>query len=140
MKTALTHKTLSSKKLPQTYHALCSEFLPRPIHDATAYRKTSEIAGQMAGFPLNADQQDYFEILCTLIEEYEDIQPQKLSRHDLLNHLIRDNGGNSSTLASILNVDRTTAIKLLNGTRQLTINHIKTLCAHFKISSDPFIL
>ena len=59
-------------------HIIKEKFLngaaaPRPIHDDVSYRNTVEIADVFAGFEdrMTADQNDYFDLLCQLIEKYD---------------------------------------------------------------------
>jgi hypothetical protein len=59
--------------MPRDYEALCRLHLPRPIHDQADYENTVEIADAFAGFEkkMTPGQEDYFHLLCTLIEAWE---------------------------------------------------------------------
>ena len=59
--------------LPRDYAALCRIHLPRPLRDKADYENTLEIAEAFAGFDskMTRDQDDYFGLLCTLIETWE---------------------------------------------------------------------
>lgn len=57
--------------LPKDYAGLCRILLPRPLHDQVEFQNLLEVADVMAGHDLTPDQEDYFELLCRLIEDYE---------------------------------------------------------------------
>ena len=59
--------------LPENYEDLCGMFLPRPIHGETDYQNTIEVADRFAGFEdlMTEDQNDYFDLLCNIIEMHE---------------------------------------------------------------------
>ena len=58
------------REMPRDYEALCRVYLPRPIHDRAEYENVAEIARVFAGFEeaMSGDQQDYFQLLCSLME------------------------------------------------------------------------
>jgi hypothetical protein len=63
-------------RLPKDYAGLCRLLIPRPIHDRTEYENVAEITDAMAGHKLTPDQDDYFDLLCRLIEDYEKAHEQ----------------------------------------------------------------
>ena len=83
---------LRFQDLPKEYASLCRVFLPRPIHDATDYDNTAEVADAMALWQDNftRDQADYFDLLCTPIEEYDaaHVEWPKVKGRDILQHLL----------------------------------------------------
>lgn len=132
----------SPSRLPKTYAALVAEHPPRPIHDEVGYQNAVEIVDSMAGFKLNADQEDYLDLMGRLIEAYEaeKLAPLKpLSAHAHIAFLLSENGMTGDDLAAVLEVDRSTAYKLIKGTRALTTEHIRKLCERFKVRADLFI-
>jgi hypothetical protein len=58
-------------RLPKTYGGLARLHMPRPIHDDAACANATKIADALAGHELNRDQEDYYLLLCDLIEAYE---------------------------------------------------------------------
>src|SRR6267142_1261938 len=68
MKTATRLKFAA---LPKVYAGLCRVLTPRPIHDKVDYENVTEITDALAGHKLTPDQEDYFDLLCRLIEDYE---------------------------------------------------------------------
>lgn len=73
MKHARKKARLTLRDLPADYAALCRFHLPRPIHDQADYENTAGIADAMAGFEemMNADQNDYFDLLCRILEAWD---------------------------------------------------------------------
>jgi len=67
-----TKTKLRFADMPGDYEALCRLHLPRPIHDKADYENTVEVADAFAGFEekMTAGQEDYFDLLCTLIEAW----------------------------------------------------------------------
>lgn len=142
MKTAkLTSLSLPSK-LPTRYAELVALHMPRPIHDRVAYDNTVEVIDALAGHKLNADQQDYLELLSQLVETYEaaHLTPYpKVKGIDALKFLLSENQLTGDDLAKLLSMDRSTAYKILKGTRNLTTEHIRILCERFSVSAELLI-
>lgn len=139
-------KTLNSNvrpaDLPQRYAELVEWHLPRPIHDEVAYQNTVEIVDALAGHKLNADQEDYLELLSRLVEAYEEENVPALTKgsaQDRLKYLLSEHGISGESFGELLGVDRSTAYKLLKGARNLTTEHIRVLAKRFKVSADLFI-
>jgi HTH-type transcriptional regulator/antitoxin HigA len=132
----------SLAKLPTRYPDLIALHVPRPIHDRAAYDNTVEIIDALAGRTLNADQEDYLELLSQLVEAYESEHlgpPPKLGGVEALKFLLKENQLTGDDLAALLGVDRSNAYKLLKGTRQLTLGHVRLLAARFKVSAELFL-
>jgi HTH-type transcriptional regulator/antitoxin HigA len=139
MKTTAKHTFAS---MPKIYEGLVRLHMPRHIHDKTAYNNTCEVADALAGHKLNADQDDYFALLCDLIEAYdrENSPPDpRVSGLDMLKYLMEEHDLTGDDLARILRVDRSLAYRILNAQRNLTTAHIKALSNHFNISASVFI-
>ncbi len=129
-------------KLPTRYADLIAMHVPRPIHDRAAYDNTVEVIDALAGNKLNADQEDYLELLSQLVEAYETEQlgpPPKLTGPESLKFLLKEHQLTGDDLAALLGVDRSTAYKLLKGTRQLTLQHVRRLAEHFKVGAELFV-
>jgi HTH-type transcriptional regulator / antitoxin HigA len=129
-------------KLPARYVDLIAMHVPRPIHDHASYENTVEVIDALAGHKLNADQEDYLELLSQLVEVYEAGQlgpPPKLTGPQALKFLLKENQLTGDDLADILGVDRSTAYKLIKGTRKLTTDHIRRLVERFKVGAELFI-
>lgn len=129
--------------LPKDYAALCRVFLPRPIRDAVDYANVAEMADPMALWQndFTADQRDYFELLCSLIEDYdaEHVKWPKVKGRDILQHLLDEHDLAAADLSRLLGGSRNLGAMILRGDRNLTLAHIRKLAAHFKVSPELFI-
>ena len=139
MKTTRTQTEFA--RLPKDYAGLCRLLTPRPIHDRVEFGNVTEITDGMAGHKLTADQEDYFDLLCRLIEDYEKdrLDPPKVTGLDALQHLLDAHDLSAADLARLLGVHRTLGAMILRGERQLTLAHVRTLAKHFSVSADLFL-
>jgi len=96
----------------------------------------------MAGFPLNADQEDYLDALSTFVSAYEDIHypidTSDVTPLDTLKMLLEDRDMNASDLGRLLG-NRTLGAAILSGKRNLSKTHIKKLAEHFKLDPGVFL-
>ena len=129
--------------LPKDYISLCRVLLPRPIHDAVDYANVAEVADAMALWhdDFSRDQADYFDLLCTLIEEYdaENVKWPRVKGVDVLKHLLDENNLAAADLSRILGGSRNLGSMILRGDRNLTLAHVRKLAAHFKVSPELFV-
>lgn len=130
--------------LPGSYDGLVAAFMPRPIHDEIGHDNTLAVIDALAGRKLNDEQEDYLDLLSTLVEAYEAEQLKEeltaLPRGmDMLKYLCEENGINGVELGRILEVSRAQVSLLLSGERNLTVAHIQCLSKHFKVSPDLFM-
>ncbi|RYD28436.1 MAG: transcriptional regulator [Verrucomicrobiaceae bacterium] len=141
MKTKHLHKFAD---MPKDYAALCSLFLPRPIHDQAGYENTVEIADAFAGFEhlMTEDQNDYFDMLCDLIEkrDQETVRPPALKGVDLLRHLVKEHDLTGAGLSRILGKSLPLGPMILRGERQITAAHAVCLGRHFGLRPDVFLI
>ncbi len=138
---------LAFATMPKEYAELCRLFLPRPIRDKTDFEEAKEVADAMAGFEeaFSADQEDYFDLLCSLLEDFEPhhthVKPlPAASGIDTLKHLMSERGMAGADLSRLLGGSRLLGPMILRGERRLTADHIRTLAFHFKISADAFLV
>jgi HTH-type transcriptional regulator / antitoxin HigA len=142
MKTTKSKPIALPAELPTRYAELVALHMPRPIHDRVTYDNTVEIIDALAGHELNADQEDYLELLSRLVETFEaaHLTPcPKVKGIDALKFLMSENQLTGDDLAKLLSVDRSTAYKILKGTRNLTTEHIRRLCERFMVGPELFI-
>ena len=132
---------LTFKTLPKSYSEMLKMHVLRPIHDKVDYEDAIEIIDTMAGHRLNSQQADYLEALSTLVEAYErqHVPQPKMSGIALVHHLLEANDMSAADLARLLGVDRSLGVRILNGERSLTVQHIKTLAARFGLPSQLFL-
>jgi HTH-type transcriptional regulator / antitoxin HigA len=141
MKTTTTK--IGFARLPKDFASLCRLLTPRPIHDKVDSENVAEITGAMAGHKQTADQEDYFDLLCRLIEDHEKEHAQfgaaKVTALDALQHLLDAHDMSAADLARVLDVHRTLGAMILRGERRLTLAHVRTLAKHFSVSADLFL-
>ena len=133
---------LNFKELPKTYMELVKLHVPRPISDKASYENTLAIVDALAGHDLNRDQEDYLEILGDLVASYDRETLPDLPNAtgiELLQFLLEENDLTGDDLARVLDVDRSTAYRILKGKRKLTTDHIRSLCARFSVQADLFL-
>jgi len=134
-------KTLTHDDIPNSYAELVGLFMPRPLHDDVDYRNALSVLDAMAGFEMNADQEDYFEAIATFVEKYEAahhaIDDAKMTPVELLRSLMDEHKMTESDLGRLLG-DRSLGHRILTGERELSKAHIRTLAEHFSL--DPAAL
>jgi len=132
----MSTKTLTHDDIPATYAELVALCMPRPLHDEVDYRNALRVLDAMAGFEMNADQEDYFEAISTFVEKYEvehhAIEGRQLSPMEFLRALMDEHGMSESDLGRLLG-DRSLGHRVLAGQRELSKSHIRTLAEHFAV-------
>lgn len=138
-----TKTKLRFRDLPKDYAALCRVFLPRPIHDAVDYANVVEMADAMALWhdDFTRDQDDYFDLLCSVIEEYDskNVKWPQVTGVDMLKHLLDAQSLVAADLSRLLGGSRNLGAMILRGERKLTLKHVRTLARHFRVSADVFL-
>jgi HTH-type transcriptional regulator/antitoxin HigA len=135
---------LRFENLPKDYPSLCrTVLLPRPVRDGAEYANICEVTDAMALWQedFTPDQRDYFEMLCSLMEDYdsERVKWPKLNTRARLQHLLDESGLTAADLSRILAGSRNLGAMILRGDRNLTVNHIRKLAARFKVSPELFV-
>jgi HTH-type transcriptional regulator/antitoxin HigA len=130
-------RTLTHDDIPESYAELVGLFMPRPLHDDVDYRNALAVLDAMAGFEMNADQQDYFEAIATFVEKYEAehhaIDEAGMTPLELLRSLVDEHGMTESDLGRMLG-DRSLGHRILTGQRELSKTHIRILAEHFSLN------
>ena len=128
-------------RLPRDYAGLCQILTPRPLHDKMEFQNVLEITDAMAGHKMTSDQEDYFDLLCRLIEDYEEerVDTPEVTGLQALQHLLDAHTMTAADFARLLKVHRTLGAMILRGERKLTLNHVRTLAGHFGVSADLFL-
>jgi antitoxin component HigA of HigAB toxin-antitoxin module len=138
-----TRTKIEFANLPRDYAGLCRLLTPRPIRDKVDFENVTEITDALAGHKLTADQEDHFDLLCRLIEDYEkehaQLETSKVTGLEALQHLLEAHDWSAADLARLLGVHRTLGAMILRGERQLTLSHVRTLAKHFSVSADLFL-
>jgi HTH-type transcriptional regulator/antitoxin HigA len=130
--------------LPGRFRELVQMLPPQAIMDDVHYENTLEIIDRlMAAGKLTKGQALYLETLVQLVAAYEAdrhaIDTSELSALDSLKHLLEENGMNASDLARLLGVHASMGSKILRGERSMTVEHVRTLSARFKVNPRLFI-
>ena len=129
-------------QLPKSYDDLVAMLPPRPIHDDVDLANASEMIDRLAGFRLNADQEDYLEAISTFVEAYEadrfPINDSRIGPLDALKALLAEHRMTASDLGRLLG-NRTLGAAILAGRRNLSKAHIKKLAQHFKVEPGLFL-
>jgi len=130
-------RTLTHDDIPESYAELVGLFMPRPLHDDVDYRNALAMLDAMAGFEMNADQQDYFEAIATFVEKYEAehhaIDEARMTPVELLRSIIDEHEMTESDLGRLLG-DRSLGHRILTGQRELSKTHIRILAEHFSLN------
>jgi HTH-type transcriptional regulator/antitoxin HigA len=138
MKTRSKTKLPARADIPETYSELVGLFMPRPLHDEVDYQNALGVLDSMAGFKLNADQEDYFDAIATFAEKYESvhhsIEGSKMTPLQLIRSLMEEHEMSESDLGRLLG-DRSLGHRILDGQRELSKTHIRILAKHFSL--DP---
>ena len=136
-----TRTKVEFARMRKDYAGLCRILTPRPIHDQVEFQNVTEITDAMAGHKLTPDQEDYFNLLCRLIEDYEKerVDAPKVTAREALQHLLDAHDMTAADLARLLEVHRTLGAMILRGERKLTLDHVRTLARHFGVSADVFL-
>ena len=139
MKTAAKTATPYAK-IPKTYAGLTARHLLRPIHDQVDAENAAEMIDLLAGHKLNAEQDDYLDLLSDLYEKWENAQfPINRARGtELLRLVLAERGEKAGDLAKLLGIDASLAYRLVRGERQLTAVQIRKLADHYGL--DPAAL
>jgi HTH-type transcriptional regulator/antitoxin HigA len=128
MKTAAKNAT-SYAKIPKTYAALMDMHLLRPLHDQVDAENAAEMINLLAGHKLNAQQNDYLDLLSELYEKWESAQfPITRARGaELLRLVLSERGDRARDLARLLGIDPSLAYRILRGERQPTVVQIRKM-------------
>ena len=139
MKTAAKTATPYAK-IPKTYAGLMAMHMLRPIHDQVDAENAAEMIDLLAGHKLNAEQNDYLDLLSDLYEKWESAQfPINRARGaELLRLVLAARGEKAGDLAKLLGIDPSLAYRLVRGERQLTAVQIRKLADRYGL--DPAAL
>ena len=91
---------------------------------------------------MNADQEDYFDLLCSLLEAWDAVHVKwpKQSPRKLLQHLLDEHQLSGADLSRILGAtSRHLGPMILRGEREITAAHARALGAHFSLPAGTFI-
>ena len=138
-----TRKKIEYRDLPGDFAGLCKVLTPRPIRDRADYDNTMEVIEAMVLWEkkFSRDQEDYFDVLCTLAERYdaEHVKFRNVPPIELLKHLLEENGMSGADLSRLLGGSRHLGSMILRGERAITAGHARKLAVRFGIEPGAFI-
>ena len=125
-----------------TYKELLNEFVPRPIKSTADYLAVQdEVDRLLDKSDLSPDEQDYLDLLGALIMDYEerteDEADYELRGVELIKGLMELHDLKQKDLVPIFKT-KSIVSAVLNGKRQLTIEHINKLSAFFHVPHGLF--
>jgi len=123
-----------------TYIELLTNFPPRPITAESELLATQKVIDSLIDKgELTPDEQDYLNVLGTLVYEYEERHKLIPDIHgvELLKVLIHEFGLRQKDLISIFKTEFLVS-EVLSGQQNLTVNQIQQLAKFFHISPAAF--
>jgi HTH-type transcriptional regulator / antitoxin HigA len=124
----------------EKYIDLITEFPPRPIKSEQDFVAIQKIVDALLDLKqLSPDQQEYLTLLGILIHDYEEktVEIPDIYGVELLSVLIEEWDLKQKDLVPIFKTESIVSA-VLNGHRQLTIEHIQKLAAFFHVSPAAF--
>jgi HTH-type transcriptional regulator / antitoxin HigA len=138
-----SRKKIEFHSLPREFAGLCTVLTPRPIRDRADYDNAIEIIEAMVLWEkeFSRDQEDYFEVICTLVERYEAEQVKwpDVSPVEMLRHLVDEHEMSGADLSRVLGGSRHLGSMILRGERSITLSHARKLAAHFGLQPGAFV-
>ena len=135
-------RPLRFRDLPTTYAGLVALYAPRRIDNRAELERATRIIDAMAGHDLSRDQDDYLDLVSTLVSNYEEehdpFETQPLAPLEALRCLMEENGMTPADLGRLLG-GADLGNKILKGLRALDSNHIRTLADRFAVNPELFI-
>ncbi len=132
---------MSGSRSPSAYIELLKTFPPRPIASEEELLATQNVIDSLIDrAELTADEQDYLNVLGTLVYEYEQLHHEPIPDiHgvELIKALLDEFGLRQKDLVPIFKTESIVSA-VLNDQRQLTANHIRKLAEFFHISPAAF--
>jgi HTH-type transcriptional regulator / antitoxin HigA len=124
----------------QKYVDLLNEFPPRPIRSEQEFMAIQNVVDALLDAKqLSADQKEYLNLLGMIICEYEEknVKIPDIYGVELLNVLIEEWDLKQKELIPIFKTESIVSA-ILNGHRQLTVEHIQKLAEFFHVSPAVF--
>lgn len=138
--TKKTGKMTTGSHSQSAYIELLKLFPPRPINSEAEFLATQQVIDSLIDRgELTTDEQDYLNVLGTLVYEYEQKQQPvpDIQGVELLKALLVEFGLRQKDLLPIFKTDSIVS-EVLSGQRQLTATHIRQLAQFFHISPAAF--
>ena len=128
--------------IPKAYLRLMERFLLVPIRTDQDLARATALADELFDRPeLLAEEEQFLDVLCDLIEAYEDehcLIPD-VGPAEMLRFLIDQRGVTQQTIARETGVANSTITALLKGERELTRKHIEAFALYFGLEPAVFL-
>lgn len=125
------------------YLDLIKEFALKPIKNDKQLEKATIILDGlfMKGSNRSIDEQNYMDILCLIVEDYEEkhYPMPNVSDKDMLKHLIEAKGVRQVDVANATNISSGTISQILSGKRKISRNHMTKLAKYFNVKPSVFL-
>ena len=136
-------KRIVASAVADDYLDLVKRFPLRPIRSEREMAFAGAILDRLIGRDdLTPGQRDYLEALVRFVRDYEEVKVraglEKLGPLEILKHLMRENGMNTSDLGAVLG-SRGLASEVLNGKRGLSKTLIAKLGKRFHVDPAFFL-
>jgi HTH-type transcriptional regulator/antitoxin HigA len=135
-----TGKTTRGSKKNSPYIELLKSFPPRPIKTEEDFLSTQAVIDDLIDRgDLTPDEEDYLDVLGTLVYEYEEehVHIPDIYGVELLKALLVESGLRQKDLVPIFKTESIVS-EVLSGQRKLTAEHIQKLADFFHISPAAF--
>jgi HTH-type transcriptional regulator/antitoxin HigA len=126
------------------YLELVQQFPLRPLHTKADHQRALALVDQFAVVKegsLSPGEQDYFETLVLLVDDYESRNDPVDTSHvdpiEVLKHLMEEHGMNTTDLGKLFG-SKGIASEVLNGKRELSKSHIAALAERFAVGAGVF--
>jgi HTH-type transcriptional regulator/antitoxin HigA len=123
------------------YLALIRRFPLRPIRDERQLAAASAtLDALLARDDLTPAEEDYLDVLGTLVERYEDrhVKIPDVPPAEMLRYLLETRGVAKAELARAAGIDKSTIYKLLSGEFAFNYDRVLRLARHFRVSPAVF--
>ena len=129
------------RKVADSYLELVKRFPLVPIRDDRHLDDAVEVIDALLARDLDEAEQQYFDVLTRLVEDYEEEQVpiSEASEADVLRELMRANGLSQSALGRASGIAQSTISAVLNGSRRLTREQISRLSELFGVGPSAFM-
>ncbi|MEL7226266.1 MAG: transcriptional regulator [Cyanobacteria bacterium P01_D01_bin.36] len=126
--------------IDRSYTSLLLAFPPRPINTEEQFLATQNAIDDLIDKgTLTEDEQDYLNLLGTLVASYEEqfVEIPDISGVEILKVLIEENNLRQKDLTPIFKTESIVS-DVINHKRNLTVEHIQALSKFFHISPAVF--
>jgi HTH-type transcriptional regulator / antitoxin HigA len=135
--------TSGPRRVSASYLALVRAYPLHPIRSDEDLDEAIAVLDKLMGRrkALDPQEQDYFDSLSHAIERYEAeaVPMPAVSGAAMLRHLIEARDAKLSQVAEGTGVALSTLSSVLNGGRELNLNHIKLLAPYFGVEPAVFL-